>query len=215
MLLLTSLMLSFLFAAFAETVTQKARSLFKGPSPPRVLASVRTLYFCYEVCGGLWMVQLPGAAVLLFLWSKYTFSSSLVGIITAGTVDISTRKGCSPDGGEHKAGMWETYLSPPRLENPWGWEELLVIFPLYCRAPGIPCILPWKDSLLLPRNSGLGRSCLFIHGLKCTFGEEKWTYLFNYNSVCISVCCFFNWKFCLETDPSFKKRKLEHCFLST
>lgn len=118
MLLLTSLELSFLFAAFAETMTQNTRSLcFKGT----LMGSgtpVRTLYFCYEVCGGVLMVQLPGAAVLLFLWFKSTFSSSLMGISTAGTVDFSARKGCSPDGGEHEAGMWETYLSPPRLENP-------------------------------------------------------------------------------------------------
>lgn len=65
---------------------------------------VRAPYFCYEVCGGLMMVRLPGAAVLLSLWFKYTFSSSL-GISKAGTVDFSARKGCSPNGGEHKAGM--------------------------------------------------------------------------------------------------------------
>lgn len=66
---------------------------------------VRAPYFCYEVCGRLMMVQLPGAAVLLFLWFKCTFSSSLMGISKAGTVHFSPRKGCLPDGGEHKAGM--------------------------------------------------------------------------------------------------------------
>lgn len=106
MLLLTSLELSFLFAAFAETVMQKARSLcFKGTLQMGSGTPLRAPYFCYEVCGRLTMVQLPGAAVLLFLWFKCTFSSSLMGISKAGTVHFSARKGCSPDGGEHKAGM--------------------------------------------------------------------------------------------------------------
>lgn len=109
--------------------------------------------------------------------------------------------------------LWFKYVC---MYVPLGWELGMAVTagfstmaasptpPPPPRAPGIPWILPWRDSLVLPRNSGLCRSCLFIYSLKCLPSpKEKCTYLFNYNSLYFSVCCFFNWKSYLETDLFF------------
>lgn len=67
----------------------------------------------------------------------------------------------------------------------WEYLELeapcsLVTFFICSRALGIPSILPWKDCVLPPRNSGLGRIvclCYFKKKKKSEmyFLEEKWT----------------------------------------
>lgn len=101
--------------------------------------------------------------------------------------------------------MWMAQQAGPqgivgsRVVSLKGWECLkleahcsLVTFSLHRRALGIPSILPWKDSLLPPRNSGLCRDHLFMlyvffSNLKCTFWMKNepvyltaiaWTFLY-------------------------------------
>lgn len=144
------------------------------------------------------MVQLNGGCIFRLHWFLFDGNQAWSQWISPSGMPYQMEVGTRWVGGKPS---WA--LTGLRVLEAGGSSWLLVTFSLYRRAPGIPCMLPWKDSLLLPRNSGLGRTCLFIYGLKCTLGEEKWAYLFNYNSLYISVCCFFNWKFCLETDLSF------------
>lgn len=140
---------------------------------------VRAPYFCYEVYGELSVVHRLGDAGSFFFFFLSLLVSNIyyvplwweLGMVV--TVDIST-VAASPNGGGNKVGVVGSWLgnlvNPQRLRTSEAevilW--LLLTFSQYCRAPGIPCILPWKDGLLLPGNSGLCRSCLFIYCLKFT-----------------------------------------------
>lgn len=105
-------------------------------------------------------------------------------------------------------------LDPGGLCQAWwlsgrAWECLkpeahcsLATFSMESRAFGIPGILPWKTVYcLLGILDIAGIICLhYFSNSKMHSLEEKWTCLFNCNSLNFFFYCFLHWKFGLETE---------------
>lgn len=108
-------------------------------------------------------------------------------------------------------------LDPGGLCQAWwlsgrAWECLkpeahcsLATFSMESRAFGIPGILPWKTVYcLLGILDIAGIICLhYFSNSKMHSLEEKWTCLFNCNSLNFFFYCFLHWKFGLETEFHF------------